>query len=135
MTRFLSHSLLVILSFIFLLPFGWIASLAFKRQIDILMTNIISPISYGNFIKLFASKESTFSNDILNSLFVGLSSTLIVLIVCSLASFTLTRLKIEFLNLFSPPSRRFHHQEPFFTTKRIVFTTKPPRFTEKPSWW
>ena len=94
MTRFLSHSLLVILSFIFLLPFGWIASLAFKRQIDILMTNIISPISYGNFIKLFASKESTFSNDILNSLFVGLSSTLIVLIVCSLASFTLTRLKI-----------------------------------------
>ena len=46
------------------------------------MTNIISPISYGNFIKLFASKESTFSNDILNSLFVGLSSTLIVLIVC-----------------------------------------------------
>ncbi len=95
MTRFLSHSLLVILSFIFLLPFGWIASLAFKRQIDILMTNIISPISYGNFIKLFASKESTFTNDILNSLFVGLSSTLIVLIVCSLASFTLTRLKIE----------------------------------------
>ena len=70
MTRFLSHSLLVILSFIFLLPFGWIASLAFKRQIDILMTNIISPISYGNFIKLFASKESTFSNDISNSLLI-----------------------------------------------------------------
>ena len=57
MTRLLSHSILILLSFIFLLPFGWIASLAFKRQIDILMTNIISPISYGNFVKLFASKS------------------------------------------------------------------------------
>ena len=77
-----------------LAPFIWISTIAFKKQIDILMMKMIFKPTLFNFDKLFFSKEATFFNDIFNSLVVGISSTIIILIVCSMASFTMIRLRI-----------------------------------------
>ena len=77
-----------------LAPFIWISTIAFKKQIDILMMKMIFKPTLFNFDKLFFSKEATFFNDIFNSLVVGISSTIIILIVCSMAAFTMIRLRI-----------------------------------------
>ena len=77
-----------------LAPFIWISTIAFKKQIDILMMKMVFKPTLFNFKKLFFSKEATFFNDIFNSLVVGISSTIIILVVCSMAAFTMIRLKI-----------------------------------------
>ena len=77
-----------------LVPFIWISTIAFKKQIDILMMKMVFKPTLFNFEKLFFSKEATFVNDIFNSLVVGISSTIIILVVCSMAAFTMIRLKI-----------------------------------------
>lgn len=77
-----------------LAPFIWISTIAFKKQIDILMMKMVFKPTLFNFEKLFFSKEATFFNDIFNSLVVGISSTIIILVVCSMAAFTMIRLKI-----------------------------------------
>ena len=77
-----------------LVPFIWISTIAFKKQIDILMMKMVFKPTLFNFEKLFFSKEATFFNDIFNSLVVGISSTIIILVVCSMAAFTMIRLKI-----------------------------------------
>ena len=77
-----------------LAPFIWISTIAFKKQIDILMMKMVFKPTLFNFKKIFFSKEATFFNDIFNSLVVGISSTVIILVVCSMAAFTMIRLKI-----------------------------------------
>ena len=77
-----------------LAPFIWISTIAFKKQIDILMMKMVFKPTLFNFKKIFFSKEATFFNDIFNSLVVGISSTIIILVVCSMAAFTMIRLKI-----------------------------------------
>ena len=75
-------------------PFLWIASMAFKKQIDILMMKIIATPTWFNFEKLFVSKEATFLNDMSNSAIVAISSTVLVLLIASMAAFTLRRLQV-----------------------------------------
>ena len=77
-----------------LAPFIWISTIAFKKQIDILMMKMVFKPTLFNFKKIFFSKEATFFNDIFNSLVGGISSTIIILVVCSMAAFTMIRLKI-----------------------------------------
>ena len=87
----------VVLSFFALIivaPFLWIGSMAFKKQIDILMMKIVATPTLFNFEKLFVSKEATFLNDILNSLIVATVSTALVLAIASAAAFTLRRLAV-----------------------------------------
>jgi len=92
--KFITYSGLVFFAIIVLSPFIWISTIAFKKQIDILMMKMVFKPTLFNFDKLFFSKEATFFNDIFNSLVVGISSTIIILIVCSMAAFTMIRLKI-----------------------------------------
>lgn len=87
----------LVLSFfviIIIAPFLWIGSMAFKKQIDILMMKILATPTLFNFEKLFVSKEATFLNDIFNSAVVATCSTLLVLVIASMAAFTLRRLRV-----------------------------------------
>ena len=93
--KLINYMMLSFFAILVLAPFLWIATIAFKTQIDIMMMKIIFKPTLFNFDKLFFSKEATFFRDIFNSLFVGIISTLIILIVCSMASFTMIRTKIS----------------------------------------
>ena len=93
--KILNYTMLTFFAILVLSPFLWIATIAFKTQIDIMMMKIIFKPTLFNFDKLFFSKEATFFRDIFNSLFVGIISTLIILIICSMASFTMIRTKIS----------------------------------------
>ena len=93
--KLINYIMLSFFAILVLAPFIWIATIAFKTQIDIMMMKIIFKPTLFNFDKLFFSKEATFFRDIFNSLFVGIISTLIILIVCSMASFTMIRTKIS----------------------------------------
>jgi len=93
--KLINYIMLSFFAILVLAPFVWIATIAFKTQIDIMMMKIIFKPTLFNFDKLFFSKEATFFRDIFNSLFVGIISTLIILIVCSMASFTMIRTKIS----------------------------------------
>jgi len=93
--RLINYTMLSLFAILVLAPFIWIATIAFKTQIDIMMMKIIFKPTLFNFDKLFFSKEATFFRDIFNSLFVGIISTLIILVVCSMASFTMIRTKIS----------------------------------------
>ena len=93
--KLINYIMLSFFAILVLAPFLWIATIAFKTQIDIMMMKIIFKPTLFNFDKLFFSKEATFFRDIFNSLFVGIISTLIILIVCSMASFTMIRTKIS----------------------------------------
>jgi len=93
--RLINYTMLSFFAILVLAPFIWIATIAFKTQIDIMMMKIIFKPTLFNFDKLFFSKEATFFRDIFNSLFVGIISTLIILVVCSMASFTMIRTKIS----------------------------------------
>lgn len=93
--KLINYMMLSFFAILVLAPFLWIATIAFKTQIDIMMMKIIFKPTLFNFDKLFFSKEATFFRDIFNSLFVGIISTLIILVVCSMASFTMIRTKIS----------------------------------------
>tara|TARA_B100000953_G_scaffold276557_1_gene250759 strand:- start:1580 stop:2404 length:825 start_codon:yes stop_codon:yes gene_type:complete len=92
--KIIIYSFLSFFGCVVLFPFLWIGMMAFKKQIDIMMMRIIFKPTFFNFEKIFFSKEATFFDDIFNSLVVGISSTIIILIVCSMASFTMIRLRI-----------------------------------------
>jgi multiple sugar transport system permease protein len=78
---------------IVLLPFLWIASAAFKRQIDILMGRLTFTPVLTNFNELLFSKGSDFTLNFANSLIVGVASTAIVLAVVSMAAYSMFRMR------------------------------------------
>ena len=78
---------------IVLLPFLWIASAAFKRQIDILMGTLTFTPVLTNFNELLFSKGSDFTLNFANSLIVGIASTAIVLAVVSMAAYSMFRMR------------------------------------------
>ena len=88
------HLFLWLFGIIVIAPFLWIGSMAFKKQIDILMMKIVATPTLFNFEKLFTSKEATFVNDIFNSATVAVTSTILVLAISSMAAFTLKRLDV-----------------------------------------
>ncbi len=62
---------LILAAGLVLLPFVWIASTAFKRQIDILTGKIIfAPVSI-NFEMLLFSKQAVFLHNFANSVIIG----------------------------------------------------------------
>lgn len=88
------YVVLSLFAVIIVAPFLWIGSMAFKKQIDILMMKFVAKPTMFNFDKLFFSKEATFAHDIMNSAIVGFSSTALVLLISSMAAFTLHRLRV-----------------------------------------
>ncbi|MGR3803723.1 carbohydrate ABC transporter permease [Marinibacterium profundimaris] len=74
-------------------PMFWILSNSFKRQIDILMGNTFSTPILTNYETLLFSRQSDFLMNLWNSAMIGVVSTVIVLVIATLAAFTIIRLE------------------------------------------
>jgi len=75
-------------------PMTWVLSNAFKYQIDILTGKVFATFTWRNFEQLLFSRQSHFLDNLLNSAIVAGTSTVIVILVASMAAFTLTRLNV-----------------------------------------
>jgi multiple sugar transport system permease protein len=76
------------------LPTLWVLSNAFKYKIDIITGATISPITWSNFEQLLFSRQSHFLWNLFNSAVVGVISTVIVIVIATMAAFTLGRLRV-----------------------------------------
>ena len=85
--------LLAVAAAIVLLPFLWIASGAFKTQIALLTGQFWFKPVWSNFDELLFSSTSDYLHNFTNSLFVGLASTIVVLVTATLAAYSITRLR------------------------------------------
>ncbi|MBV1867764.1 MAG: carbohydrate ABC transporter permease [Marinosulfonomonas sp.] len=92
--RLFSNTLVWGYAFLILGPMVWVLSNAFKFQIDILTGKIFAPFTWRNFEQLLFSRQSNFLANLLNSAIVATASTLIVIVIATMAAFTLARLKM-----------------------------------------
>jgi len=81
------------------LPILWMLSTSFKPESDILKMKVEwvpSHFTFENYVRLFSRvEEFPVLRWVFNSAFVSLSVTLLVLIVCSMAAFALSRLSFR----------------------------------------
>ena len=92
--QLISNSIVWGYALLILAPMAWVISNAFRRQIDILQGKLISPFTLSNFEELLFSRQSDFLLNLLNSAIVATSATVIVILVASMAAFTLGRLNV-----------------------------------------
>ena len=74
-------------------PFVWIATASFKRQIDILAGNFPFTPTLANYAEVLFGRRSDFAANVLNSAVVALASTAVVLVVGTLAAYSLHRFR------------------------------------------
>src|SRR5580700_11313344 len=87
----LPYSFLAIAGLSIMAPFAWILMCSFKYQIDIFQESWIFTPTLSNYIDVFFGRRSDFSHNVLNSLIVAGSSTALVLVIGSLAAYSLHR--------------------------------------------
>ena len=87
------HGLLVAAAVIVLFPFLWIGAAAFKTQISLLMGQVLFQPVWMNFQAVLSSSSSDYVRNFTNSLAVGLASTALVLLVATLAAYSLNRMR------------------------------------------
>jgi multiple sugar transport system permease protein len=90
----ISHTLLIIVSFIVLFPFLWMLDTALKPNGQVFQfppTLLPASIQWGNFLAVWTFLP--FGHFVLNSLVVACGGTLLVLITSSLAAYAFARLK------------------------------------------
>lgn len=92
--RLFANTLVWGYGFLILGPMLWVLSNAFKFQIDILTGKIFARFTWRNFEQLLFSRQSDFLTNLLNSAIVATASTLIVIVIATMAAFTLARLKV-----------------------------------------
>ena len=92
--QLVSNSIVWGYALLILAPMAWVISNAFRRQIDILQGKLISPFTWSNFEELLFSRQSDFLMNLLNSAIVATSATVIIILVASMAAFTLGRLNV-----------------------------------------
>lgn len=92
-TSLVRHGLLIIAALLVLFPFLWIAAAAFKTQIALLTGQILFHPTLRNFENVLFSGTSDYLNNFFNSLVVGCASTALVLIVSTLAAYSLQRMQ------------------------------------------
>ena len=92
--QLISNSIVWGYALLILAPMAWVISNAFRRQIDILQGKLISPFTWRNFEELLFSRQSDFLMNLLNSAIVATSATVIIILVASMAAFTLGRLNV-----------------------------------------
>lgn len=84
---------LVLAALLILVPILWVASAAFKRRIDLLLGKIVFEPVLSNFEELLFSRGSDFTLNFINSLIVGVASTVIVLLIASMTAYSMYRLR------------------------------------------
>lgn len=87
------HLLLFGFALIVLAPFVYILSASFKTQIDLLMGRILFTPNLNSYVDVLTGKTSDFLRNFQNSMIVGILSTVLVLVVATLAAFSLNRLE------------------------------------------
>ncbi len=90
----ISHTLLIIVSLLVLFPFIWMLDTALKPNGQVYQfppTLLPNPISLDNFVAVWTYLP--FGHFLLNSLFVALTGTILVMITSSLAAYAFARLK------------------------------------------
>ncbi|KQV37015.1 carbohydrate ABC transporter permease [Rhizobium sp. Root1204] len=92
-SKFIGYALLSFGVLIIVGPFLWVALQSFKYEIEILKGSWIFPPTLFNYADVLYSRRSDFPGNVLNSLIVAVVSTIFVLIVGTLAAYSLSRLK------------------------------------------
>ena len=87
------HAALVAFAALVIVPVVWIAFAAFKTQIALLRGDVLFTPWLGNFNELLFSKSADYLLHFGNSLLVAVVSTFVVLVVATLAAYSMTRLR------------------------------------------
>jgi multiple sugar transport system permease protein len=87
------HAALGLAVIVVLFPFLWIAAAAFKTQIALLMGQVLFQPVLTNFEAVLFSSTSDYVRNFGNSLLIGAVSTVLVLIVATLAAYSLRRMR------------------------------------------
>ena len=86
------HAALIAASVVVLFPFAWIAAAGFKTQIALLTGQILFRPTLANFQSVLFSNTSDYVRNFTNSVVVGLASAALVLVVATLAGYSLRRM-------------------------------------------
>lgn len=92
-SRFFGYLLLTLGVIIILGPFLWVTLQSFKYEIEILKGSWIFSPTLFNYHDVLWSRRSDFLSNVANSAIVALVSTVVVLILGTLAAYSLSRLK------------------------------------------
>jgi multiple sugar transport system permease protein len=87
------HAVLVFGGAIVIVPVIWIALAAFKTQIALLRGDLLFTPWFGNFEELLFSRSADYGAHFVNSLVIASVSTLLVLIVATLAAYSMHRMR------------------------------------------
>jgi multiple sugar transport system permease protein len=92
-SKIVGYALLALGVLIIIGPFLWVTLQSFKYEIEILKGSWIFPPTMFNYNDVLWSRRSDFLGNVLNSAIVAAVSTFFVLIVGTLAAYSLSRLK------------------------------------------
>jgi multiple sugar transport system permease protein len=87
------HAVLVLCGAIVIVPVVWIALAAFKTQIALLRGDLLFTPWFGNFDELLFSRSADYGAHFVNSLAIAVMSTTLVLIVATLAAYSMYRMR------------------------------------------
>jgi multiple sugar transport system permease protein len=91
--RILGLALLALAVAVIAGPFVWIGMASFKRQIDILTGAWVFAPTLSNYADVLFSRRSDFAGNVINSAIVATASTLLVLVIGTLAAYSLHRFR------------------------------------------
>lgn len=92
-SKFIGNLMLILGVLVIIGPFLWVALQSFKYEIEILKGSWIFPPTLFNYEDVLWSRRSDFPRNVLNSAIVATVSTFFVLIVGTLAAYSLARLQ------------------------------------------
>jgi multiple sugar transport system permease protein len=87
------HATLVVSGAIVIVPVVWIALAAFKTQIALLRGDLLFTPWFGNFDELLFSRSADYGAHFVNSLVIASVSTALVLVVATLAAYSMHRMR------------------------------------------
>lgn len=87
------YGLMIVSALLILAPFLWIAIQSFKFQLHIFTGAWNFPPTLSNYTEVLFGRRSDFPGNVLNSIIIATASTGIVLVVGTLAAYSLSRLK------------------------------------------
>jgi len=97
----LLHAVLVACAAIVIVPAMWIALAAFKTQIALLRGDVLFKPYLGNFDELLFSRSADYGAHFANSVIVATSATALVLVVATLAAYSMHRMRWPRFLLFN----------------------------------
>jgi len=92
-SKLIGNLMLILGVFIIIGPFLWVALQSFKYEIEILKGSWIFPPTLFNYEDVLWSRRSDFPRNVLNSAIIATISTFFVLVVGTLAAYSLARLQ------------------------------------------